>query len=107
MGAAPHAAPTVPTPGHHHGKKARHGASSPGSSYATSTGQAGNKASHHADQGQAQHAAEFSARHHARVDPDDGHADARRYRHLDWRQAGSGGSSASLVGSVIGLLSAV
>ncbi len=112
--ASAHAAPTVPTPGagHRHGKKGRPGTGSPGSSYATSTstGKAGRKTSHHASPTptKSKHttAAELAARHHARLDPHDGHADAHCHRHLDRRCRGRG-SSSSLIGSIIGLLSAV
>jgi RNA polymerase sigma factor (sigma-70 family) len=114
---AAHPAPTVPTPGagHRHDKK-RHGASSPGSSYATSTstGQAGKKTSHHASPTPttARHSTQPSsqpATTPASTPTTSNPTPTDTASATDTPSSGSaaGGSVSSLVGSIIGILSAV
>ena len=110
---AAHPAPTVPTPGpgHRHDKK-RHGASSPGSSYATSTstGKAGKKSSHHASPTptKAKHSTQPTSQQPTTPAPT-----STTPTPTDTATSAPGGGSAgggavsSLVGSIIGLLSAV
>jgi RNA polymerase sigma factor (sigma-70 family) len=113
--ASAHAAPTVPTPGsgHRHGKKG-HGTASPGSSYATSTskGKAGKKTSHQASPTptKARHSTQPTSQQPTTPAPPPTTATATTSPTPTDTSTGSGvadGSSSSLIGSIIGLLSAV
>jgi hypothetical protein len=112
--AAPHAAPTVPTPGasHRHDKK-RHGTASPGSSYATSTstGQAGKKTSHQASPtpAKSKHSTQPSSQPATTPasTPSTTPPASPTPTDTSTGTGAAGGSSNRLIGSIIGLLSAV
>jgi RNA polymerase sigma factor (sigma-70 family) len=115
---AAHPAPTVPTPGagHRHDKK-RHGAGSPGSSYATSTStsKAGKQTSHHASPTPttARHSTQPSSQQPTTPAPPPTTSSpvttptSTGTAAPGGGSAGGGSAASSLVGSIIGLLSVV
>lgn len=110
--AAPHAAPTVPTPGtgHRHGKKGQHGTASPGSSYATSTstGKTGKKTSHKASPTPttARHSSQPTSQQPT-TPPASPTTSSASPTTTATSAPGGGSAGGSVIGSIIGLLSAV
>jgi len=109
---AAHPAPTVPTPGagHRHGKKGGHGTASPGSSYATSTskGKAGKKTSHKASPTPttAKHSSQPTSAQPT-TSPTSASPTSASPTTTGTSAPGGGSAGGGLIGSIIGLLSAV